>query len=858
VDFDKFAEGTPEVDPKDPIALYKTLDRQQSHHQLRPAQQQLLEAWAARRGERDIVLKLATGSGKTTVGLVALYSHMQETKQPCLFLCPTNQLVGQVLEESERCKIPVVPVFGGRAIPPEAHAGEAIVVTSVQSIFQARAGRFESAGFYAILIDDAHAALEIVRQQFRVHIPREDALYDQLHALFKDALTKQSRGSAEEIAEGHGYGALEVPHWVWAEHLEAVTGLITARSKEEDELYKKRHSSGGVIKASLLEGLPLSWGLIKNVLDGCRCVFSVAALEIAPELPPVERIKTYAGAKRRIFMSATISDESVLVRELGCSEDAAKSPVEVAEGGGVGERMILVPRLMTAKPTDSIKWKELAEICKGVAERNKTVVVLTPTFRAAKKWASIPGAWVVESTDEVPKAVAALRSQQARFVVFANRYDGLDLPDEACRLLVLDGAPVALSVTDMVDMACAGGSATRRRAVTHRIEQGLGRAVRSPSDYSVVILYDNDLVELISKTTTRVDLTAQTRKQIEFGIKIAQDVKRSGDWRNEVVTLLWQCLNREEAWKRAHRNFTKTEGLDVRPENDDARLAQAVAERRAWSLHVANRGADAATTLRSFLNAHKLSPEAEAYLVQRIAWYLWRVDPSAALAAQTHAREIDHQLLMPPAGVKYRKGASNATPSTLRFVAWLHQFDHPNAAISAIEGLRARLTFAPDASHDVFEGALSQLGTILGFESRRPDRESGEGPDVLWMDGQQVIALEAKNRTKPETQAIAKHVAGQLMQAEAWAKTTYPDRGEVVPVSVHPRTKVGAHAILPAKARIITPEVLNGLLDALVVVVGGLQPVGGQYPLDVATRLLNQQRLTLAAIVASRMAEPTK
>ncbi len=55
MDFDKFAEGTPDVDVTDPLALYKTLDRERSHVELRPGQEALLEAWAIRRNERDLV-----------------------------------------------------------------------------------------------------------------------------------------------------------------------------------------------------------------------------------------------------------------------------------------------------------------------------------------------------------------------------------------------------------------------------------------------------------------------------------------------------------------------------------------------------------------------------------------------------------------------------------------------------------------------------------------------------------------------------------------------------------------------------------------------------------------------------------
>jgi hypothetical protein len=162
-----------------------------------------------------------------------------------------------------------------------------------------------------------------------------------------------------------------------------------------------------------------------------------------------------------------------------------------------------------------------------------------------------------------------------------------------------------------------------------------------------------------------------------------------------------------------------------------------------------------------------------------------------ALSVQTAAREADPQLLMPPAGVKFRKGGTFAHPSDERFAAWLAQFEHPNAAVAAIDELRAGLTFAPDHPHERFEAALRELGEILGFESRRPEREVNDGPDVLWIDGQFAVPMEAKNRMKQTTDAISKHAAGQLMQAEAWTKKTYSEKGKIIPVSVHLTNRVG-------------------------------------------------------------------
>jgi superfamily II DNA or RNA helicase len=106
MDFDKFADGTSEVDPRDLLALYKTLDPKRSHVELRDSQIEVIKLWADHRDQRDLVIKLATGAGKTTLGLLILYSHMVETRKPCLFLCPTNQLVGQVVDEGRLCGVP--------------------------------------------------------------------------------------------------------------------------------------------------------------------------------------------------------------------------------------------------------------------------------------------------------------------------------------------------------------------------------------------------------------------------------------------------------------------------------------------------------------------------------------------------------------------------------------------------------------------------------------------------------------------------------------------------------------------------------------------------------------------------------
>lgn len=50
--------------------LFSQLDRKATHTSLRPIQVSALEALDKQASERDVVIKLSTGSGKTLVGLV--------------------------------------------------------------------------------------------------------------------------------------------------------------------------------------------------------------------------------------------------------------------------------------------------------------------------------------------------------------------------------------------------------------------------------------------------------------------------------------------------------------------------------------------------------------------------------------------------------------------------------------------------------------------------------------------------------------------------------------------------------------------------------------------------------------------
>ncbi|MEM5769033.1 MAG: DEAD/DEAH box helicase, partial [Bacillota bacterium] len=103
VDFRKHLSGKKTEAIIDPVKLYDTLDRAHDKGPLRPAQVAVLEEWFdSRRKERDVIVKLHTGQGKTLVGLLILQSRINDKKGPGLYLCPDNFLIEQTCDQAKQ------------------------------------------------------------------------------------------------------------------------------------------------------------------------------------------------------------------------------------------------------------------------------------------------------------------------------------------------------------------------------------------------------------------------------------------------------------------------------------------------------------------------------------------------------------------------------------------------------------------------------------------------------------------------------------------------------------------------------------------------------------------------------------
>lgn len=790
------------TNPTDLYALYYSLDRKGSHVDPRPPQTEALNELTKRRDSRDLVLKMSTGYGKTTVALVYLWSHMIETGRPVVYLCPTTQLVDQVLREAEKLSITAVYYRSGQPHPdPAATSGKAIIVCTYDKLFNAHS-TFNRDDVdivpYAVVLDDAHSGIQEVRDAFNIHVSRSEheELYSALHNVLRAPCKDHQPGIWEGIEQEDEQAVIEVPVWIWAPLVDQVRPIFEQRYQAED-------GSKDLDKAVFFK-----WPLLRTHLRWCRCIISGTAIEVLADPPAIQEVRPFYKAERHLFMSATLSDDSALLRELGCDPEAAKAPIVPPSDQGVGERMILAPSLVD--PKLDRKW--VMQTCANLSSKYR-VVVLTASEKAAKEWTSV-GAIVATGSDVAP-SVDKLKAGTLSFVAFPQRYDGVDLPDDACRILVLDGMPLGQGLADDYDRKIEGRTGGAYRRWIYRVEQGMGRAVRSQADYAVVIVTGPDLVNFLAKKEVVEQMGETTRIQLKASEKLTALAK--SDTRpasTVVVETMNQSLLRDSAWKHFYEKNVKQKIKKLATPPDMQQIALAAAEQQAQKAVIANNARRAAQIITDVINSQKPGDAQTGWLLQRKANYVYAFDPAEGLKTQSAAYSYNQQMSTPPAGVNVRKAKVGMTPSSV-VLAWYNTFDHPNGAIAELAELKTRLSFTVKAR--VMEQALLDVGQLFGAIASRPEKLYQRGPDNLWEWGTFSWVIEAKN----ERSLLPKADSGQLHDAMEWYKENYPERTGH-PILVASPTKAEDNAHFPEGTRVMTPAGLEKLVKNLEIFIGTL------------------------------------
>lgn len=183
--------------------------------------------------------------------------------------------------------------------------------------------------------------------------------YTQIYRCFQDSLKSQCYTKEFEIDNREPDTYMQVPFWTWQSQYRDITKILINIKKD----------------------IKFKWSLVKESLVLSRCVVSSEQIEISPHCIPINVIPSITHACRKIFMTATLVDDSILSSHFGITQESINKAVIPDTAGDIGDRMILFPQVINPELSDD----EIKSLCKSVSQ-DVNVVVIVASDERAKYW----------------------------------------------------------------------------------------------------------------------------------------------------------------------------------------------------------------------------------------------------------------------------------------------------------------------------------------------------------------------------------------------------------------------------------------------------------------------------------------
>jgi Helicase C-terminal domain/Type III restriction enzyme, res subunit len=777
----------------DPQKLFQALPaKSKKYAYLRDVQGDVLGKWFAAEKQKDTVIKMNTGSGKTTVGLLLLKSSLNDGVQPAAYFAPDNYLCSQVETEAKALGLK----FTDDPRSAEFLAGRAMLIADIRVLFNGISkfgvGHTPELALGAVVIDDAHACLATVEAQFTIQISRAEPAFQPLLDLFADDMRTQSETGTQEIIDEAGSSLVQVPYWAWQDKQAAVVGVLNDHLTERPAKFQ--------------------WPLVKEDVAASSCFFTPRSVEISSRCLPADMIPSFEKSARRLYMTATLADDSVLITDFGTDAKAIVKPITPKTASDLGERMIIVPQEINTDIVDQ-------DIKAFVADYAKTqnVAVIVPSAARAEFWADVVTPGMILKADNLEKGVDLLRKTKGNLAVLVNKYEGIDLPDDACRILVVDGIPDTRRLIDAYEQGTLSDSERYLSRQVQRIEQGMGRGIRSNEDYCVVVLMGLKLLKVLFAQGAVRHFSPATKRQLKLSREISQQIAQKG------LEALAEPINdvptRNPGWVAAAKNAL----IDVAYPAEESVDQIIILQRQAYEAFRQGKYAKAAEILQSATDA-STEDTVKGWLMEQSAAALHRADKVMSQTRLSAASDRNKRVTKPLAGIAYKKidmlGADQAQIAREFLTS---RYKAGNALVIGVNAILERLVFSEFETEE-FEESLMLIGKHLGFRTQRPEKEKAAKLDVLWAIGnQQYILFPCKSGAS--THFISKHYADEASGNMNWFGQTYGAGYVGTVVIVHPSDALDKDAYAPNSTRVMNKAAMTKFREAVAAYAHGIKDV---------------------------------
>lgn len=747
--------------------------------------------------DADVAIELPTGGGKTLVGLLVGEWRRRALGQRVAYLCPTVQLARQAAAKAAEYGIDTVTLVRSQA-DWDAGAfnrfqrGEVLAIAGYSQVFNSNP-RLNSA--QTLVLDDAHAGEDAVASNWSIAAPRQTALYGALLAAVSAGLDAQRLSRLrDDLLDPRQRRDVELvpPETVLAAAPDLSGGLSAHATGESDH---NRYA-----RASLGEALPY-----------CLMYVSWEEIVLRPMIAPTADHPAFADAQQRVYMSATLRSSGDLERAFGVT---GLSRIQVPAAGdeqGFGRRFFLMPGgSHGGHDTDRLIRDTISEMGR--------VLMLAPS-----EWElghlrerCVPADTPILDARDVEHDFSTFTGQSRAALLLANRYDGIDLPGDSCRLVVLSGLPAATNAQERFWADSLGARRVLGERIRTRIVQGVGRCTRSARDFAAVIVRGDRLVDFLARNEELEALPPQLQAEIEFGFQNSENPDE------DLPALLRHFFDQDADWTAAEEHLRSDTATRQRhaPAVEQPLAHAADCEVECW--RAACRGdLTGAVDLAQQVTDRLIGPD--DLRPYRALWFYLAASWSAHLA-------IDD-----PGGWRARaeqlrteaEGAAGRLRWRPRFAFTREQPATPDEDPLLGRGLRAadrlrklgirggrfeqyvaqwQAQLASNAATD-FEEGLRGLGELLGFEAVRPSGQAE--PDSAWRDDQRLwLLFEAKTEERPDTPLSVDTVRQALTHQEWVSKQlgwSAPERA-LTTVVTYKTTVDGTAASLAGELRIVSPN----------------------------------------------------
>jgi hypothetical protein len=747
-----------------PEELFVNLpSRASTHGYLRGPQQDALRIYNEHSGEQNVALELPTGTGKTAVGLVIAEWHRRRSRRPVAYLTLTNQLAGQVLKEAqEKLGLPCADLRGTKETRNPAEVGryksaDAIGVTTYSNLMNANPV-INEAGL--LIFDDAHGGEQYVAGMWTVKVTLREHpnLYKEMLTVLRPAMSDSQYRAISEQSSIFSTELVDTTR-----HNGVIQTLTSLLDNEEDK------------------GILFPWRLIRNHLKACLILVSQQSIIIRPLIAPTHVHNSFASAAQRVYMSATLSGEADLLRGYGVTS----IKIIQAQHPQWGKRYIFAPGLYMGE--DQV----FHLIGKIFDEQSiQRALVLAPSYQSEEKAFSVfrdnahhPSRLRAKDVEE---SLSPFTNVTNAVLTLAGRYDGIDLPGDHCRLLILFDSPAAVGALERHLLEhWQLGPLLRRRERT-RLIQGMGRCTRDATDYAVVLLVGQSIVDAICTPALVEGLPGEIQREIAWGREqgaserdepgalgeLILGIMNEPEYRSEANTSMeeltpgqvrlepeafQESAKREVKFSRALWEEDYSTAYQTAKQAADAVSGSELSGYRAWWLYLASLAASYAEDAVSVIDC--LNRVKGTGINSGFADYLLRsrrVENVEAMAGEGEDSQVD------------------SVWSHLNYLGW----NGPKFSEN-INNTKKQLATLADAT--TFHMGLEALGKFLGAKTIRSTDDGA--PDVVWVFLQQYLTFEAKTGKKLEN-PLSKT---DLLQANAhadWVNHHRSDLGKLHSVGV--------------------------------------------------------------------------